>query len=264
MHRRGQAANAPAHHGSNNSRRFRYGRQFFEIRQRRGRPLPGRKIRLAPHVDRIQSGKNVPKKTVPSRMERRAARVNRSRSKVFAAYRQLRPNSRQPKWIAPQYPTESACLRPASEIPARAVSPAVANASAASTSTAWLRGDRFRASLAGFCRASAEFPKAASRKAPLSSPNATFSLSPARSAEAAARRVRFRAFREMTCICLAVGFQRKSPVLRLRPSGEPRGLFPASQSNPLQESSAHKGCSCRISSIQFSRLGLPERLPRLV
>jgi len=78
---------------------------------------------------------------------------------------------------------------------ARAVSPAVANASAASTSTARLVGDYFRASLAS-SRASAELPelpKAASRKAPLSSANATFSLSPARNAEAAACRVSSRA-----------------------------------------------------------------------
>jgi hypothetical protein len=43
------------------------------------------------------------------------------------------------------------------------------------------------------CRASAELRKAASRKAPLSSANATFALLPARNAEAAACRVSSRA-----------------------------------------------------------------------
>jgi len=75
---------------------------------------------------------------------------------------------------------------------ARAASPAIANASAPSTSTAWLVEVIFRASPAA-CHASVALPKTASRRAALSSHIAPASLLSLRTAEPTARCVSSRA-----------------------------------------------------------------------
>src|SRR6266566_3953370 len=77
---------------------------------------------------------------------------------------------------------------------ARAPSPAIAKASAASISTAWLVGFIFKASPAAR-RASVALPNAASRSAALSSHIAPASLLSARTAESTARCVSSRALR---------------------------------------------------------------------